>query len=372
MKINELKSKINELQSRMTAISETAELTPELREEFDGLIAKRDGLRKDLQMKEEVERMTLETIRNEDDGESRGVSADFNTAFREYIKTGFVPSEFRGESGIVIPESYRADPILTSTNTALVRKTVENSLSMVTGDNFSLLQALGVQFLPGLTGIVELPWMGQLKTSKPAEGADASTADAAPLNVQLAPQAYSSFQNWSKQALLTMPDAVYAGVISDMQMSNEREVVADYFNAILATDASVAPTAAGLTYKDMISMTKIPYNIGGASFVTANDVRVYLETKAVDANGIALAWNSLNNTIGGRAAISSDAVKDGQAIYGNHSFGVVGSWGTPELIINPYSQDTAGKIRVTQLGFYKPAIRNTKAFKYFSADASIG
>lgn len=335
-----------------------------------------ENLQKDLtraKQQEELNKMLAgEAIRNENDGEKNDIVKSFMRASKEYIETSgrSISKEFMGnEGGLLIPkELFRADPLLTTTTSTLVPQNVQNDLSMVTGDDFSLLKYLGVQFYPGLTGTHELPYMAQLSTSKPTEGGDASTANASPLTVELKPQTYSSEQTWSKMALLNMPSSIYTGIINDMQLANQRKVVVDYFNTIFDTDSSIAATASGLTYGDMVNLTNIDYNIGNAKFVTDNAVRVYLEQKAVNASGIALAWNSLNNTIGGREAIATSAFKSKRAAYGNHTFGAIGQWGTPELVINGLT--TPGKLKITTLEFYKPVIRNKYAFKYFSADAS--
>jgi len=334
-----------------------------------------EKIQKDLKRAKDQEELNKvlagEAIRNEDDGEKKDIVRSWQKASKEYIETmgRSISKEFMGSEGLLIPkELFRADPILTSTNTSLVPMTVQNDLSMVTGDDFSLLKFLGVQFYPGLTGTHELPYMAQLNASKPTEGGDASTANAIPLNVELKPQTYSSDQTWSKMALLNMPASIYAGIINDMQLANQRKVVVDYFNSIFDTDSSIAATTSGLTYGDMVNLTNIDYNIGNAKFVTDNNLRVYLEQKAVSSSGIALAWNSLNNTVAGREAIATSAMKSKRAVYGNHTFGAVGQWGTPELVINGLT--TPGKLKITTLEFYKPVIRNKYAFKYFSADAS--
>lgn len=315
-------------------------------------------------------------VRNNEDGEQKDLNKSFYRAFKEYVDSNarVISKDFAGKNGgLLIPQGIlRANPILSSTNSSLIPVTVANELNMVTGDNFSLLSALGVKWYPGLTGTHEIPYMVQLSTSKPAEGGDASTANAAPLNVELKPQAYSSFQDFSKQSLLTTPDAIFSGIVADMQLANERQVVADLLSAILATDSSVAFTASGATYGDMINLTKINYNIGNAQFVVGNDLRVYLEQKPVNSAGIALAWNALNNTVGGRKATGTDALSAKRAIFGNFGFAGVGIWGQPELIINPYTYDINGKVRATVLGFYKPVVMNKYAFKYNSADASCG
>lgn len=375
-KINELEAKLRAKIQEMDELNKNEQMTEEQVRSWDEKKAEVTAIQDELKRAKDQEELNKvlagQVMRNEDDGEKKDVVRSFYSAAKDYFKTGVVSGEFRGDNGgLIIPkEIFRADPILSTTNTALVNVGIENSLSVVTGDDFTLLQSLGVPFYTGLTGKHELPYMAQLSASKPAEGTDASTANASPLNVELAPQAYSSFQTWSKQALITMPSAIYGGIIQDMQKANERKVVIDLFNEVFLTDVSIAPTASGLTYGDMINLTKIDYNIGSAAFITDNDVRVYLEQKPVNSAGIALAWNSLNNTVGGRKAISSSAMKSKRAVYGNFGFAAVGEWGTPELIVNPFTYDSAGKIKVTILGLYDTVIRNKYAFKYFNADAS--
>ena len=107
----------------------------------------------------------------------------------------------------------------------------------------------------------------------------------------------------------------------------------------------------------MINLTKINYNIGAAKFVVGNDVRVYLEQKPVNSAGIALAWNALNNTIGGRQAIGTDTLSAKRALYANFAKATaMGIWGQPEVVIDGTSK--AGRIKVTTLGFYKPVVTN--------------
>ncbi len=371
---NVLRAKVQE----MDELNKNEQMSTEQVQKWDALKSEVTNLEEDLKRAKAQDELNKKlagvALRNEEDGEQKDVVRSFMKASKEYIESAgrIISKDFMGkEGGLLIPrEMLRANPILTTTNTALVPQTVQNDLSMVTGDDFSLLAALGVPFYTGLTGTHELPYMAQLTTSKPTEGGDASTANAAPLNVELKPQTYSAFQTWSKMVLLNMPASIYGGIVQDIQLANQREVVKDYFLAIFNTDSSIAPTAAGLTYADMINLTKINYNIGNAKFVTDHDVRVYLEQKAVNSSGIALAWNSLNNTVGGRQAIASDAMKAKRACYGNHSFGAVGQWSTPELIID--GTTVPGQLKVTVLEFYKPVIRNKYAFKYFSADASVG
>lgn len=382
-KINDLTKKIADKVKEMELLTAEETMTDEQVRSWEDISEEVSRMQKELDILKKTEEfnksIAQNLLRNEDDGEQRSLTNDFFSAAREYVRTGgrMISREFMGNNeGLVIPDQLfnRAAPndILTSQDSnSLQERVVRNDLSLVTGDDFSLLSALGVEFLPGLKGIIALPYMGQITASTAAEQNDVSTAGADPKTVMIEPIATGSSQIWTKQALLTMPDSIYTSIINDMQLANERLVVTSLMNKILATDTSIAATASGLSYGDMINLTKINYNIGPAAFVTGNDVRVYLEQKPVNTAGIALAWNALNNTIGGRRAISTDTLSDKQAIYGNFAYSAVGIWGTPELIVNPYEYDTSGQLKVTVMGFYDTAVRNKYAFNHFSADASV-
>jgi|GEM_PF-2456557 len=370
-----LRAKISEMEE----LSKNEQMTDEQVNRWNALKSEVTKLQDELRIakeQEELNKLLLrESLRNEDDGEKKDVVKSFHRALNEYVQTSgrSISKEFLGnEGGLVIPKEilYRADPILTTTNSALVNVNSQ-PMALVTGDDFSLLRSLGVQFLEGLNGKQELPYMAQIVASQPNENLDVSTANATPLNVEIAPRAFGAFQTFSKQALLSMAPSIYNTIIQDMQLSVERKVVSDLFNKFFTvSDVSIAPTASGLTYGDMINLTNVDYNIGNAAFVTDNLIRVYLEQKPVNSTGIALAWNSINNTIGGRTAVSSQAMKARRAVYGNFSFAAVGIWGSPELIVNPYTYDSTGKLKVTVLGFYDTGIRNKYAFKFFNTDAS--
>lgn len=381
--INSLEGKIRATLSEMNDLI-SDNMTDEQSANYDA--KKRDLHKMEEQLKRAKDQAELnsrlagESLRNEEDGEKKDIIKSFDRAFSEYIQSSgkILSADFIGqENGMRIPNEilrssiFRADPILTTTNTSLVPVTVQNSLNMVTGDDFSLLQYLGVPFYTGLTGTHELPWAVAGSSSKPGEGGDASTYGADPKAAELKPQTYSIEQSWSKMALLNMPASIKTGYINDMQLAGERKAVADLFSAMLLTDSSIAPTTSGLTYGDMINLTKINYNIGAAKFVVGNDVRVYLEQKPVNSAGIALAWNALNNTIGGRQAIGTDTLSSKRALYANFAKATaMGIWGQPEVVIDGTSK--AGRIKVTTLGFYKPVVTNKYAYKFFSADASVG
>lgn len=375
-----LRAKVQE----MDELNKNEQMTEDQTKKWDSLRAEVEKAEGDLKRAKEQEELNKKlagtALRNDEDGEKKDLVKSFDRAFKEYIQSSgkILSADFVGqENGMRIPVEilransiFRAEPIMTTTNTALVPVTVQNSLNLVTGDDFSLLQYLGIPFYTGLTGTHELPYGLPVSSSKPTEGGDASTADYAPLNVELKPQTYSVSQSWTKMSLLNMPSSIYTGIINDMQLAGERKAVVDLMSAFLAvSDASIAATASGLSYGDMINLTKINYNIGAAKFVVGNDVRVYLEQKPVNSAGIALAWNALNNTVGGRQAIGTDTLSAKRALYGNFTkSAAVGVWGNPEIVIDGTS--TPGKIKVTHLGFYKPVVTNKYAYKYFSADAS--
>jgi len=311
------------------------------------------------------------TVINTNDGSEKSIKKDFISAFKSSARTGAMSTEFAGtKGGLVMPNEVKAT-ITTSTDAGIIRSNVAPELSIVTGDNFTLLQSLGVKFYPMLNSKLVLNSNEQAIGGKPAEGgADPSTAGFDVDTAEISAQEYSNTQTMSQIVLLEAPDEVIFEWIADMAMAGERDLVADYFAAIIATDASVVATAAGLTYGDMVNLTKINYNIGTANYVTGTDVRVYLEQLAVNSGGT-LAWNAMNNTIASRNAVSSDAMGAKKAIYGNHAKGgAVGLYGDAEVLITR-NATTPGKVDYGVARWAGTAVRNKRAFKHFSLDASV-
>jgi HK97 family phage major capsid protein len=67
--------------------------------------------------------------------------------------------------------------------------------------------------------------------------------------------------------------------------------------------------------------------------------------------------NTISNSITRGSNSDCSAV-----IFGDWSQAMVGQWGAVDLIVNPYSLDTYGTVRVTIAGYYDIALKQAKAF----------
>ena len=139
-KINELEAKLRAKIQEMDELIKNEQMTEEQVRSWDEMKAEVTSIQDDLKRAKEQEEynkiLAGQVLRNEDDGEKKDIVRSFFKAANEYTSTNgrSISKEFMGkEGGLLIPkELFRADPILSTTNTALVNVGIENSLAMVT------------------------------------------------------------------------------------------------------------------------------------------------------------------------------------------------------------------------------------------------
>jgi len=363
-KINDIKAEIAEYSERMLEITNVEELNEELRSEFTELEEKRNLARTDLGMAEQAERLAAEEASRSLNVEPQNEDVTMIEAFRNYVNTGVIDSEHAGPNGGFM---FRADPLLTTTEAGVIEKQIAPT-SIVKSHGLELANALGVNVMVGLNGTVELPNMAQLDASVVAEGAAYVTGGAAPAVIEMKGRTFGNSQGFSKQFLYTASPDLVTKIVADMQAANERKIMADLFDnfGVDALDASIASTATGLTYGDMVSLKAIDYAIGNTAFVTTTALRAYLEQKNASGAGIKFIWD--NGVVAGEPAVASAAANTNAAYFGDWSQAVVGIWGT-EVIVDPYTLKKAGKVELAVNTYADTAIQNYRAFKWFD-DAS--
>lgn len=175
MNINVIETKLRGKIEEMDILTKKDEMNEDEVRAWEALKAEVTSLKEQLERAKAQDELNKifagKTIEKEERKAESSVAARFDEALRDYIKTGTRSREFLGENGgLKIPMEvlnqrsmfYRADPITSATATGLIPQNVENSLSVVTGDDFSLLNSLGVKFYTGLTGTHELPYMAEV------------------------------------------------------------------------------------------------------------------------------------------------------------------------------------------------------------------
>lgn len=343
MKINDLKLKINEYEVRMKAISETAEMTDELRQEFDGLVTKRDVARADLKRAESAEAINLQEAKEETREEGATSIVDkWVNAFRTYAIKGDVAEEFRGtQGGLRIPaELLRYDPLLASSNTAIINKTV-GATSVKTPAGFDWLRAMGATFDENLTGNYVLPSIATVTAGFVTEGGDTSTFSVAPANITLAPRALGGNQSISKLALQQTNPDLLAGIIKVINFAVEEAVVKDAFTQAAADLTTARLQSTVVVAPDYAKMLALDSSIGVSMlrpvYVMSKAAKNYLKQVNAGSAGIKFVIGD-DDTINGIPVFAHPSLPANRFFLLDANDLHIGMWGAPELIIDNFSQ----------------------------------
>jgi len=375
MKITDLKEKRNQYIVRMEEITSNDTMTDELRAEWENLDAKVQTIDKDIKIAERqetlnvrmVEKMKPETEDAEE--ETRSVIE----GLQEFFRTGNVPSEFRGANGGFL---LRTDLTLTQLGADNKNKTVENSLSIAKSPAEGLMEAMGVVKFTGLTGDLVLPSMPQVSAGFASEAAAVSDASADPASLKLSARRLGAYNVVTKEVLNNSQPAIWAGVIQDIRDAWYRAQLADLFDQIQtdAVDASTIIAGSTLAYADIVNLqANVPYDMARPVYVATPAIAAFLKQAATVASINGPVWNGplMNGTVDGIQAYATSLANTDHLLYFDAQAAVVGEWGPGiELLVNPYTYDSEGKIKVTISGLTDTGFRNYR-FASWIADVSI-
>lgn len=360
MKINELKQKINEIEVRMNAISDVEEMTDELRTEFDAKEVERQALRADLKRKEVAQAIELQAAEKE---EVR--IADPEKSLGEQFRN-FLSDAVNGRG----PVSFRVEPMLSTSNTDIINKVVDNSLDILVSPGEAFLRTLGVTFYPGLTGNFVVPSMAEDTATFPGENTDAADASMNVVDLVLAARRVTHAQSITKETLAQTNPAIYNGIVQNLVNGIWNAVTNDVFDTI-QTDAAtqvVGMTAAGLQFGDLVNMEASigGLQIGQGAYVTTPAVKGYLKQKTSSTYGDFI-W--MDNEVNGYPSYGVPAANANKIYFGDFSKCAVGQWGGIEIIVDNLTSAKAGKINLTAVALVDTGVTNKLGIN-FSADVS--
>lgn len=370
MKINDLKSKINEYEVRMKAISETADMTDELRQEFDGLVAKRDSARADLKRAEAAEAINLQEAAREveEPVAERNILSDLQS----YFRTGVVPEEFRGQNGGFMLRGV----LKTTTDSGIINKTVEDSLSIAKSPAEMVLSDLGVTRYADLNGQFVCPSMPQLSASFKTETTALADASGTPASLTLTPRRLGAYNIVTKETLASTNPSIWNGIVQDLKDAWYRAVLADLCDQIQtdAIDASTTIAGATLAYADLVQLqANVPYEMAKPAYLTTPATAAFLKKTATIASVAGPIWEGpvMKGTVDGLPAFASALANTDTLIYADFAQAVVAEFGNGiEVIVNPYTYDLEGELKVSVFGLVDTGFKN-KNFASWIADVSI-
>ena len=290
--------------------------------------------------------------------------------------TGAVGSEVVFDD--FVPEEHRGDMFIEALRNKLV------------------LGNLGATFMSGLTGRIKMP---KLATGAAAgfveELGDVSDGAGTDGALTLQPRTMGAFVEVSRLLMMESVPSIEQIIRDDLLRSAADKTE---FFAIQGSGSSGQPTGilntsgindldisadtdvAALTWQDIVDLVKLVeedngiVNDAGAGFLSNAKVKSKLATtvKVGSTDSVMLLNDPWNNLYGYPVEFTSnvpsnlnpgDGGTDASAlIFGDFSQLIIGQFGAPSIMVNPFSGDKSGTVRLTLLAEMDVGVRNAVSF----------
>lgn len=368
-KINDLKSERIELIKKMEVITIGETLTDEQRTEWTGYDIQVKKIDDEIAMAERQEELNKIKAEKKENTIEVNEKKSIGVQFRDFLKEavdGNGPKKFE----------VRAEPILASTTSAIINKTVANSVDILTSPGEAFLRQLGVTFFPGLTGNFVLPALVQDTATFPGEDVSTGLANMTPEALTLVARRVTHQQSITRETLAQTSPTIYASIVQNLVNGVWNAIANDVFDT-LQTDCVghfVTLTAAGLTNGDLVNMEASigGLSIGGGVYVTTPAIKAYLKQKIALGTTAGPAIWSTDNVVNGYPAFGVPAANTNKIYFGDFSRMAIGQWGSLyDIVVDPFSKAAQGEIVLTIVSLVDTGCYNPRAL-VFSSDASYG
>lgn len=126
------------------------------------------------------------------------------------------------------------------------------------------------------------------------------------------------------------------------------------------------------TFAELVAMeTEIAADnadVNGMAYVFNARMRGHMKTTRKFSDGIdGTIWEA-GNTVNGYRTEVSNAIANGDVIFGNWADMLLGMWGGLDVTVDPYTHSDKGRIRITQFQDIDYTIRRAESFSYFKTD----
>lgn len=320
---------------------------------------------------------------------------DWRGAELELEASQAVAAQLRREpNGFFIPfdiqeQRFERRDLNTTTGAGAVSTTFLGSSLIDVLRNALILRRAGATFMTGLNGIVQIPkvtathqwyWVG--------EGNAPTESNITIGQVELTPKTIGAWQEFTRQLLSQTSLDIEMLVRNDiaMMLAEGLDYTALYGDAGadpntpdgLLSISGVGTPSGGLAWAGVVNLetgVQVANAAGaGLAYVTNAKVRGKLkQTVKVATTDSVMIWGA-DDTLNGYPALVSNIVEDNAGVGNNESylwFGnwpmlLIGTWGTLDMLVDPYSQSTTGKTRV--VGFMEADIdvRHAAGFGYLT------
>lgn len=381
---NERAQKVERMQA-ITSGAETAkrDLSPEETTEFDNLTTDCETLDKEIERAEKWEARQIQIV-----GTSAPKATEFERESKRYslakamreFASGYSADKLTGRekevhdelsrdiksSGLILPMSYRANENTTTTHASILNTQLDTSLSIIGKE--PMHTQMGITVMSGLTGNVKLPLKSPSVAQQVAIGTALANNSDNPTHVDLTPLRFGDQDVWDNDLIKTQNDAIYQAILSDMLKGCDRKLTAKLYAVAIAaatTVTSAAITEAGLN----LMMAKIT---GDGNWGFAMDAESFWTGAGQAFTGSGSGKTLMEYTkpgfgrhANGTPAYFSSLFDDGTAkqfvLLADWAQFVLGEWGGLELLIDPYTYASEGRLKVTLNKIANIVCRNTGA-----------
>lgn len=270
----------------------------------------------------------------------------------------FVPAE-------VLTRAAGANAVTAAGNPSLVNRTKVGFMDVLF--NNTIAQRLGVQYMTGLNGVIELPkFTSAVQARFVDEGAD-GTIDAITSGVvELKPRTLVALAELTRSMILN-GTAMEQRIQAQLQKAVATKIDAAVFEAILAETGIAWGTlgAGGLDYAAIRGLIK-DVEVANA----LNDMAMFafdplvgnaLATTVKDTNTAGIYLRADDGSVAGYQTASSNHVGD-NIIFGDFSNVTVGNWSTLELAIDDSTKFASGGFLLRAITDIDVAVTRPEAF----------
>ena len=270
----------------------------------------------------------------------------------------FVPAE-------VLTRAAGANAVTAAGNPSLVNRTKVGFMDVLF--NNTIAQRLGVQYMTGLNGVIELPkFTGAVQARFVDEGQD-GTIDNIPSGVvEMKPRTLIALAELTRSMILN-GTAMEQRIQAQLQKAVATKIDAAVFDAILAETGIAWGTlgAGGLDYAAIRGLIK-DVEVANA----LNDMAMFafdplvgnaLATTVKDTNTAGIYLRADDGSVAGYQTASSNHVGS-NIIFGDFSNVTVGNWSTLELAIDDSTKFTSGGFLLRAITDIDVAVTRPEAF----------
>lgn len=254
-----------------------------------------------------------------------------------------------------------------------------------------VMQQLGITMLGGLQGVIAFPKMiADDQAVEKAENATSAESSVTFGQISLTPRRLPVHAEVSRQLLLQSSADVEAMLRNDLafQIAQVMDARAIYgsgssqpygiLNTVGVGSVALGDNGAALTNDAVIDLetavAAVDADIGALGYLTNTKVRGKAKKTPIVSGNPEMIWDrrSPNTPLNEyRAAITNQVPSNltkgtgtglSAMIFGNFADALMGQWGGLEFLVNPYSKDTEGLIRINCWTFYDFLVRRVQSF----------